>query len=235
VDDVESLPHLGAETLRERDDAFRDESNLRLQVVRHDAHVAARFRRGSIDAGAEPRFEPRSRRPDRVANLSTDPMLGFADGSADGGEEIVAQTFEGGVIHGHREKVSSPVRALSIVSIPTRPPVSSHRRPVDSELGLRRELRGRIPRRLPEAHTVAACSLARNVASGATLSGSVAVPIAASLGHLPFVSKNARPRGVESIMRVAPLGMIEFAVTPYFASPFAVEYMSPMMPALAAP
>jgi hypothetical protein len=67
------------------------------------------------------------------------------------------------------------------------------------------------------------------------LSGSVAVPTAASLGHLPCCSKNARPRGVESIIRVAPLGMIELAVTPYFASPLAVEYMRPMMPALAAP
>jgi hypothetical protein len=53
-------------------------------------------------------------------------------------------------------------------------------------------------------------SLARNTTSGATLSGSRSVPIACSLGHFPVCSKTCRPRGVESIIRVAPLGMIAF-------------------------
>ena len=35
-------------------------------------------------------------------------------------------------------------------------------------------------------------------------------------------------------MRVAPLGMIAFTVTPYFAIALAVDHVSPMMPALAA-
>src|SRR4029453_9869167 len=80
-----------------------------------------------------------------------------------------------------------------------------------------------------------ACSLARNVTSGAALSGSRSVPTACSLGHLPVCSNTCRPRGVESIMRVAPLGMMELAVTLYLAMPLAVDHMSPMMPALAAP
>ena len=60
------------------------------------------------------------------------------------------------------------------------------------------------------------------------------MPTACSLGHLPVVSKTSRPRGVESIIRVAPLGMIEFAVTPYLASALAVDHTRPMMPFLAA-
>ena len=47
-------------------------------------------------------------------------------------------------------------------------------------------------------------------------------------------AKAAWPRGVESIMRVAPLGRMAFAVTPYLASAFAVDQVSPRMPALAA-
>jgi hypothetical protein len=35
-------------------------------------------------------------------------------------------------------------------------------------------------------------------------------------------------------MRVAPLGMIAFTVTPYFAIAFAVDQVSPMIPAFAA-
>ena len=35
-------------------------------------------------------------------------------------------------------------------------------------------------------------------------------------------------------MRVAPLGMMALAVTLYFAIAFAVDHVSPMMPALAA-
>src|SRR5262249_46288819 len=41
-------------------------------------------------------------------------------------------------------------------------------------------------------------------------------------------------RGVEWIMRVAPLGMIAFTVTPYLAIAFAVDQVSPMIPAFAA-
>src|SRR2546422_3690061 len=77
----------------------------------------------------------------------------------------------------------------------------------------------------------AAASLARNTTSGATLSGSRSVPTAASLGHLPVCSKNSRPRGVESIIRVAPLGRMALAVMPYLASALAVDQVSPRMPA----
>ena len=60
------------------------------------------------------------------------------------------------------------------------------------------------------------------------------MPTACSLGHLPVDSNTSRPRGVESIMRVAPLGMMALQVTPYFAIALAVDHVSPMMPALAA-
>src|SRR5712691_3059599 len=82
--------------------------------------------------------------------------------------------------------------------------------------------------------TPAAASLDRYTTSGATLSGSRSVPFAISLGHLPVSSNIALPRGVESIMRVAPLGMMAFTVTPYLASALAVDQVRPMMPALAA-
>ena len=82
--------------------------------------------------------------------------------------------------------------------------------------------------------TPAAASLARKTTRGATLSGSRSVPCASSLGHLPVSSKVRLPRGVESIMRVAPLGKIAFAVTPYLASALAVDQVSPRMPAFAA-
>ena len=79
-----------------------------------------------------------------------------------------------------------------------------------------------------------AASLARKTTSGATLSGSRSVPAASSLGHLPVCSKTSRPRGVESIIRVAPLGKIAFAVTPYLASALAVDHVRPRIPAFAA-
>ena len=82
--------------------------------------------------------------------------------------------------------------------------------------------------------TWAAASLARKTTSGATLSGSRSVPMACSLGHLPVSSKIFLPLGVESIMRVAPLGMMALAVTLYFAIAFAVDQVRPMMPAFAA-
>ena len=58
--------------------------------------------------------------------------------------------------------------------------------------------------------------------------------MACSLGHLPVSSNTFWPRGVESIIRVAPLGMMALAVTLYFPMAFAVDHMSPMIPALAA-
>ena len=60
------------------------------------------------------------------------------------------------------------------------------------------------------------------------------MPTACSLGHFPVCSKTVRPRGVESIMRVAPLGMMALAVTPYFARALAQDHVKPMIPHLAA-
>ncbi len=69
----------------------------------------------------------------------------------------------------------------------------------------------------------AARSEARKETSGATLSGSLGVPFASSLGHLPVSSNIFREPGLESIIRVVPVGSTTFAVTPYFPMAFAVE------------
>ena len=71
VEDVESFAHLGAEAFRERDDAFRDEGDLRGEAFGHHANVSARFGRRSVDPGAESRF----RRRDRLGQLAANAVV----------------------------------------------------------------------------------------------------------------------------------------------------------------
>ena len=81
--------------------------------------------------------------------------------------------------------------------------------------------------------TFAASSLARNTTIGATLAGSRGVPSTLSDCGIP-VAPGIRPAGIVSVMRVDAPGMIAFTVIPYLCSEFALEYVSPRIPALAA-
>src|ERR1019366_1470233 len=81
--------------------------------------------------------------------------------------------------------------------------------------------------------TFAASSLARKTTIGATLAGSRGVPSTFSDCGIP-VAPGILPAGIVSVMRVAAPGMIAFTVIPYLCSEFALEYVRPRIPALAA-